>query len=182
MEKKSDADMAELTAVKAALMDALQKVAALEAKQTAAAAAGGAAVTEDQVPDEVADSIANKRIELRARARRVLGETDTDGKPLKLDGLSAKEIRRRVVAKAMPTTKLDGLSDETLTGMFLAVTNEGAQAARNDALAEAHRAAHPITERTDGDDDGDLDPRDALARRTGRNFERRASGESEVSR
>ena len=58
MEKKSDADMAELTAVKAALMDALQKVAALEAKQTAAAAAGGAAVTEEQVPDEVADSIA----------------------------------------------------------------------------------------------------------------------------
>lgn len=175
MEKKSDADAAELSAVKEALMNALTLVAQLEAKLAAANAATPAPVTEASVPDEVADAIASKRIVLRERARRVLGAE------AKLDGKSTKELHREVVARAMPTVKLDGLTDATVEGMFLAVTSDGATA-RNDALGAAHKAAHPSGERTDGADDEDLDPRAALAQRTHRHFEHRASGESETDR
>ena len=182
MEKKSDADTAALDALQKALQDALGQIAMWKAKAEAAASTAPT-VTEENVPDDVADSLVTKRGELRARALRVLGETDEKGQPLKLDGKSAKEIRRMTVAKALPTLTLDSLSDERIEGMFLAVTAEGTATARNDSLASAHRAAHPHTDRTDGDDEGDLDPSAALARRTQTNFERRRQGgESEATR
>ena len=135
MEKKGDADASELAAVKAALMDALQKVAALEAKQTAAAAAQPT-VTEAMVPDEVADALISKRLALRERAARALPAGT------KLDGKSAKELHRAVVAAKMSAMKLDGLSDATVEGMFLALTETAStETPRNDALGEAHRAA-----------------------------------------
>ena len=150
MEKKADSDGAELAAVKDALMKALQTVAGLEAKMAAASAATPAPVTEDMVPEEVQDSIAVKRGALRESAAKVLGAD------VKLDGLKADEIRRRVVAKALPTVKLDGLSADTVLGMYEAVT---AGAVRNDGLAAANAAANgrdpqnPAAVKTDGDDD-----------------------------
>lgn len=182
MTKKADADATELAAVKESLMNSLTLVAQLEAK-LAAASATKPVVTEEMVPDEVADSIARKRTDLHQRARRVLGDKEGDGKPLKLDGLSVAEIHRRTVAKARPEIKLDGLSTDTLAGMFLAVTSEGAAStARNDGLASAHRAAHgdDTNLRTDGDDD--LDPAAELNRNTQNTFERRSRGDKEGGR
>lgn len=156
MEKKGDTDASELAAVKAALMDALQKVAALEAKQTAAAAAQPT-VTEAMVPDEVADALVAKRLALRERAIRVLPAGT------KLDGQSAAQIHRTVVAAKMPAMKLDGLSDATVEGMFLALT----ETAHTDALAEVHRAATGHADGGNGgeDDDHDGTP-EGLRRRT----------------
>lgn len=129
VEKKCDADGAELAAVKDALMKALQTVAGLEAKMAAASAATPAPVTEDMVPEDVQDAIIAKRGTLRADAAKVLGAE------VKLDGLKADEIRKRVVAKALPNVKLDGLSADTLRGMYEAVV--AGAATRNDALAAA---------------------------------------------
>lgn len=160
MEKKADADGAELAAVKDALMKALQTVAGLEAKMAAASAATPAPVTEDMVPEEIQDSICVKRGALRESAAKVLGAD------VKLDGLKADEIRRKVVAKALPTVKLDGLSADTVLGMYEAVT--ATAATRNDGLAAANAAANgrdpknPAEVKTDGDED----PAAALRRRT----------------
>lgn len=152
VQKKADADGAELAAVKAALMDALQKVAALEAKM----AAVPPAVTEDMVPEEVQDAIATKRGVLLASARKVLGAE------VKLDGLKAGEIHRQVVAKAHPTMKLDGLSADTIRGMYEVVVASASE--RNDALgaARAPLGANAST-RTDAADDATPA---GLARRT----------------
>jgi len=156
VEKKCDADGAELAAVKDALMKALQTVAGLEAKMAAASAATPAPVTEDMVPEDVQDAIIAKRGTLRADAAKVLGAE------VKLDGLKADEIRKRVVAKALPNVKLDGLSADTLRGMYEAVV--AGAATRNDALAAARG---PLgneggTTRADADD---ATP-EGLARRT----------------
>lgn len=129
VEKKADADAGELAAVKAALMDALTKVAALEAKMAVSAAAEPAPVTEEMVPDDVADSIATKRTALRERAAAVLPSDPKAAGYVKLDGLSAVAIKRAVVAHAHPTMKLDGMKPETIDGMYLAIT-EGAIAAK----------------------------------------------------
>ena len=172
MVKKCDADAAELAGVKEALMKALQLTAQLEAKLAAANAATPAPVTEEQVPDDVADAITAKRIVLRDRARKVLGAE------VKLDGKSAKEIHRAVVTKARPELTLDGFSDATIEGMYLAITSD-TSTARNDGLANANRAAHgdDANTRTDGGEDDDLPPAAALARNTQNTFERRMSGE-----
>lgn len=134
MQAKCDADANELAAVKAALMDALQKVAALEAKTAAANAATPPPVSEDMVPEPVADSIAAKRLALWTDARKVLGPE------AKLDGLTAAQIRAAVVTKALPTVKLDGLSADTVDGMYRAAVAGASE--RNDALGAAHVAAN----------------------------------------
>jgi len=160
VQRKADADGAELAAVKGALMDALQKVAALEAKQAAASAAQPPAVTEEMVPEAVQDAICVKRGALRADAAKVLGAE------VKLDGLSADEIRKRVVAKAHPTVKLDGLSADTLRGMYEIVVATSTE--RNDALAAARAPLAPPATQGGGDtrtDAADGTPA-ALARRT----------------
>lgn len=125
----ADSASSELAAVKAALMDALQKVAQLEAKQVAASAATPV-VTEEMVPDEVADSLVSKRISLHDDARKVLGADE------KLDGLKPAAIRAKVIAKALPGLKLDGLSADTVEGMYRAAI-AGVTSARNDGLAHA---------------------------------------------
>lgn len=156
VQKKADADASELAAVKGALMDALQKVAAMEAKMAAASAATPAAVTEDMVPEEVQDAIASKRGALLTSARKVLGPE------VKLDGLKATEIHQRVVAKAHPSMKLDGLSADTIRGMYEVVVAPASE--RNDALsaARAPLGHQPPSTRTDADDATPL----GLARRT----------------
>lgn len=154
--KKADADGAELAAVKDALMGALQKVAALEAKQAAASAATPPAVTEEMVPEDVQDSILAKRGALVTQARAVLGAE------VKLDGLKADEIRRQVVAKAHPEMKLDGLSADTLRGMYEVVV--ASASTRNDALGAA-RAPLGAEDPTTRKDAADATPA-GLARRT----------------
>lgn len=145
VQKKADADATELAAVKGALMDALQKVAAMEAKMAAASAATPA-VTEDMVPEEVQDAIASKRGALLISARKVLGAE------VKLDGLKATEIHRKVVNHAHPTMKLDGLSADTIRGMYEVVVASASE--RNDALsaARAPLGHQPPSTRTDADD------------------------------
>lgn len=142
LEKKADADANELAAVKAALMDALQKVAAMEAKMTAAAAATPAApaITEEAIPEAVLDAAIEKRTALIESARKVLG-ADAD-----LKGKKPSEIKRAAIAKQMPTVKLDSLTVDTINGMFEAIvtvapaTSASAEK-RNDALAAANEAA-----------------------------------------
>lgn len=138
VEKKADADATELAALKALFEDAMKRLAALEGKP--------AAVTEDMVPEEVQDSIASKRGALLTSARKVLGAE------VKLDGLKADEIRRKVVTHAHPTMKLDGLSADTVRGMYEIVV--AAAAERNDALdaARSPLGHQPPSTRTDADD------------------------------
>lgn len=141
LEKKADADATELAAVKAGLMDALQKVAAMEARMAAdkAATPTTPAITEEAIPEEVLDSALVNRAALIESARKVLG-ADAD-----LKGKKPAEIKRAVVSKSLPTVKLDSLTADTLNGMFDAIVSLPATSAntehRNDALADAHAAA-----------------------------------------
>jgi hypothetical protein len=142
LEKKADADAAELGAVKAALMDALTKVASLEAKMAAASAAtpSAPAITEEAIPEEVLDSALVKRAALVESARKVLG-ADFDAK-----GKKPAEIKRAVIAKQMPNVKFDSLTADTVSGMFDAIVavvpaTSASTEQRNDALADAHAAA-----------------------------------------
>ena len=126
------AQQAQTEALQKGLGDALAQASA--AKQEAAAAkAAPAPVTEEQIPAAVLDAAIAKREALRADARRVLG-TDAD-----LAGKSPVEIKRAAVAKALPSVKLDALSEPVLDGMFAAVI-AGAASARNDALGKVHEA------------------------------------------
>lgn len=143
LEKKADADASELAAVKAALMDALQKVAAMEAKMAAAAAATPAApeITEEMVPEQVLDSAIEKRAALVESARKVLG-ADAN-----LKGKKTGEIKRAVITKQIPAVKLDSLTADTINGMFDAIVavvpaSSAKDEKRNDALAEANEAAN----------------------------------------
>lgn len=157
---KSDADLAELSAVKDALMKALQQVAAMEAKLAASAAAQPAPVTEEMVPEEVLDSALAKRAALVESARKVLGDS------VDLKGQKPSQIRRAVVAKVLPSVKLDSLSEDTITGMFVAAT----EAAASSHVAALHQdAAGEPAQRTDEDDD--LTPAQSLARRTHKHFD-----------
>ena len=82
---------------------------------------------------------------------------------VKLDGLlSTRKIHEAALAFAVPEVKLDGLSDERLVGMIEALAAGAKKAAaagrkadgsaRNDGLANAHRAAagDPNAPREDG--------------------------------
>jgi hypothetical protein len=168
--KKADAESAELTAVKEALMEALKKVAALEAKQVAGAAAAPPVVTEEMVPEAVADALAEKRAALRENARKVLGPE------VKLDGLKATEIHKLVVAKALPTVKLDNFDAKTVEGMYLASVSGAATTARADNLRGAHPGP-PVRTRNDAADDESEDdggdPAAALNARTHNRFDNR---------
>jgi len=151
------AQESELGAVKDALMEALKKVASLEAKIAVEEAAEAKPVTEDMVPEEVADALASKRLALRQRAAKVLGD-------VKLDGLKAHEIHKLVVAKALPSVKLDSLDAKVVEGMFVAATDGASDVARANSLRNAHPGA-PV-EHTDSRDDENLSPAAALAART----------------
>jgi hypothetical protein len=155
---------AKLAAAEEALKGAIGEIAALKAK-IAAEEKAETVVTEDMVPDEVADSIATKREALRADARAVLGAD------AKLDGLPRRKVHEQVIAKVLPSVKLDGLSDAHVEGMFTAAVTGAKTSTRADSL----RAAHPgVPEaRTDADDDGNLDPRAALNARTHNRFDTR---------
>jgi len=155
-DEESEGIAAELKATKEALMQALTTVAKLEAKLAAAEAVKpeAPAVTEEMVPEAVQDAIVAKRGALIERARRVLG------KEAKLDGLSAAEIHRQAVSKAHPALRLDGLSADTVQGMFaiLAAQHED-RAASVDQLG---RVLAPTSEQGDASAraDGQGEPAD----------------------
>lgn len=160
LEKKADADATELAAVKAGLIDMVQKIAALEAKLAASASADASepneAADEAAIPEAVLDAAIEKRASLIESARKVLGAAAD------LKGKKPAEIKRAVINKQMPTVKLDSLSADTITGMFDAIV-AGATASsanvekRNDALAAANAAAHDATKREDGEGETLLD-------------------------
>lgn len=154
MQKKTDGDAAVLDAMQKQVTDLLAQIAQLQANAKAAAAT--APVTEEQVPETVQDSIVEKRGALVERARVVLG-ADAD-----LKGKKATEIKRAVVAKAMPAFDakvLDAISAERLDGMFEAVT------VRNDALGDANAAAQGAPGEQQGEVRADADDSLAAAHR-----------------
>lgn len=145
----------QLDAANNALMDAMKTIAEMKAKLALAEAAKpeAPAVTEESVPEMVADSIVAKRLAkldaARSSARAIAPE-------VKLDGLmSPRKIHEAALAIAVPTVKLDGLSDDRVAGMVDAFAETAKKAGekggkrqdgkgheqRNDALANAHRAA-----------------------------------------
>lgn len=133
---------ASLDAASKALVDSVQVVAGIKAELAAAKSPAAKPVSEDDVPEAVQDSIVAKRGALLASAKAVLPAT------VKLDGLPAAEIRRQVVAHAMPTIKLDGLDEKTVGGMFLAVTAsaDAQQAQRADSQKALAGVAAPSAE------------------------------------
>lgn len=106
------------------LAEALKENAELKAAKASEAAKPAPEITEGMVPEAVQDAIVAKRGALREKAAKVLP------RDAKLDGLTAAEIRRRAVAHAHPTMKLDGLSDAFVEGVFESLVATVAQAAQ----------------------------------------------------
>lgn len=175
--QKKDADNAalveQLAALQKQLTDALTSAATLSAQvqamqATQAASTPGATddgAEGDMPSDEVLDAALARREALRADAATVLGK-DFDFK-----GKKPVEIKRAVVAKVLPTVKLDSVTADALDGMFRgAVAGARASTTRNDSLAAANAAAHGVTPggavRNDEDEDLAESLRARLAKKT----------------
>lgn len=143
-DKTAEVD-AKLEAASKALIEAAQTVASLQVQLAAAKAPEAKPVAEDDVPEAVQDSIAQKRLALRDRASAVLPST------VKLDGLTAAEIRAKTIAHALPAVKLDGLDAKTVAGMFHAVTEAAVvqRAQRDDSQKALADVATPTAEQAD---------------------------------
>lgn len=128
MVAKKDADeaYAAMEAKHVARIEALEKVVADMAKELATLKSEEAAeVTEADVPEKVADSIVEKRLARLDSARegaRLIAPA------VKLDGLmKPRAIQSAAIAAALPSVKLDGLSDDGVNGVFTGLV-EGARA------------------------------------------------------
>ena len=141
---------AQLDAANNALVEAMKTIATLKA-QLAVSEATKPEVTEENVPEMIADSIVAKRL-----AKLVSATTDAKlvAPAVKLDGLvSTRKVHEAALALVVPEMKFDGLTDDRVAGMFDALAATAKKAAekgekrqdsksvRNDALANAHRAA-----------------------------------------
>lgn len=119
MVPKKDADeaYAAMEAKHVARIAALEKVVADMAKELASLKAEeGAEVVESDVPEAVADSIVEKRL---ARLDSARSEARLIAPTVKLDGLlKPRAIHAAAIAIALPTLKLDGLSDDGVAGVF----------------------------------------------------------------
>jgi hypothetical protein len=73
------------------------------------------------------------RLDLESTARKVLGANE------KLDGLSEKDLKAKVVQKVYPSAQLAGKSDDYLQARFDAALESVSGEARNDANAEARQ-------------------------------------------
>ena len=135
----------ELSATKTALIEVTKKLAALEVQIAAEEKAEAPAVTEDDVPEAVQDSIVAKRGVLLSTAKSVLPTT------VKLDGLKAAEIKRAVVTHVHPTIKLDGLGADTIEGLYLGATAAHASQAakRTDSQRALADVAAPSSDQAD---------------------------------
>lgn len=143
---------AQLDAANAALMEAMKTCAALKAQLVVAESTKMPEVTEEMVPEAVADSIVSKRLATLDAAR---SDARTIAPEAKIDGLlSPRKIHEAAIKAVSPEMKLDGLSDDRVAGMFDAlkvgaekakkaekVDGKSDRSARNDGLANAHRAA-----------------------------------------
>ena len=145
---------AQLDAANNALMEAMKTIAMLKA-QLAVTEATKPEITEENVPEMIADSIVAKRLAKLDAARegaRLIAPA------AKLDGLMiARKIHEAAIAVALPTLKLDGLSDDGVNGVFVGQVEAAKKAGekrqdgkgqdsrqdgrtvRNDALGAAHR-------------------------------------------
>jgi len=128
MVAKKDADeaYAAMEAKHVARIGALEKVVADMAKELAALKAEESSeVSEADVPEAVADSIVSKRLARLDSARegaRLIAPA------VKLDGLmKPRAIQSAAIAIALPSVKLDGLSDDGVNGVFTGLV-EGARA------------------------------------------------------
>lgn len=145
-----------IAALEAALADAMRSNAELKAQLEAMKPASPEVEVEleDSLPPAVQDSIAVKRLRLLAGVRAVCGdETRTDG-------VSSADLRRAVVVKAFPSVKLDGLDTRAVAALADAALDAASTSSRSHALASAHPGAPRA------DSLSDLDPADALRRRT----------------
>lgn len=152
MVPKKDADaMAAQGAAKLAAMEAL--IAQLTKEIAELKSSMAAPATEEDVPETIADSIVAKRLAKLDAARegaRLIAPA------VKLDGvMTPRKIHEAAIAVALPTLKLDGLSDDGVSGVFVGQVEAARKAAekgnrsdsntsratRNDALGNAHRAA-----------------------------------------
>lgn len=137
-QKKTDADAAIIEQMMKQAADMMSVCAKLQAQIQATAEQPSA-----EPSPEVLDSMLAERETLITSARKVLGAD------AKLTGKPATEIKRLVVAKALPRVDAAKLTAERLDGMFEAITAAEPDAQpradgvpRNDALAAANDAAH----------------------------------------
>ena len=145
---------AQLDAANDALMEAMKTIATLKA-QLAVSEATEPKITEESVPEEIADSIVARRL-----AKLVSATTDARviAPAVKLDGLvSTRKVHEAALSAVVPEMKFDGLTDDRVAGMFDAFATTAKKAAeksektrsdsntsrtvRNDALGNAHRVA-----------------------------------------
>ena len=157
---------AQLDAANAALMEAMKTIAVLKAQLVVAESAEAPAVTEESVPEMVADAIVERRLAKLDAAR---SDARVIAPEVKLDGLlSTRKIHEAAIKSVSPEMKLDGLSDDRVAGMFDALKlgaekvkkadskdgkdgkNDG-KGARNDGLAAAHKIAAIDPNATDDD-------------------------------
>jgi len=142
---------AKLEAVQSALTDALKSAAVASAALAAKEAVEPAPVTEENVPEEVQDAIAVKRLKLHEDARKVLG---ADAELPK----TTKGIHEAVIKLRMPEKKLDGMSEVVRLAHFDALVATATAAPpkrRNDGLAALNAGIRQNAEeaaRADGDD------------------------------
>ena len=154
---------AQLDAANSALMEAMKTIAVLKAQLVVAESAEAPEVTEESVPEMVADAIVEKRLAKLDAAR---SDARVIAPEVKLDGLlSTRKIHEAAIKSVSPEMKLDGLSDDRVAGMFDALKigaekvaksktdgkNDG-KGARNDGLAAAHKIA-AIDPNASADDD-----------------------------
>lgn len=138
------------------LTDSLTTAATISAQLQAKSAVTPPPAEGEMPSDEVLDAHLARREQLRADAAAVLGK-DFDFK-----GKKPADVKRAVVAKVLPTVKLDGLDEKVIEGMFRGAVAGASANVRNDALAAANNAAANPATRTDADDD----LADALRKRT----------------
>jgi hypothetical protein len=174
--EKKDADLAgELDKVSKALTEALTQVATLKA-QMAAQSATAPAPTDAPPADEAAmEAALDAREALRADALLVLGESDDTRKAVR--GKRAREVHELVVKSALPETKLDGLPDATVAGMYTAVVAGRKRATESLGAVNAATNGAPAGDagaRTDAADDSD--PAAKAKARLGNMWKRPASG------
>lgn len=123
--KDADAAYAAMEAKHVAMAKTLEGLLADATKVIAELKAGESAeVVEADVPEAVADSIVSKRL---ARLDSAREGARLVAPAVKLDGLlKPRAIHAAAIAAAMPEMKLDGLSDDGVAGVFVALV-EGAK-------------------------------------------------------
>ena len=176
MVPKKDADQeaakhtAMIASLKALLAEATKRIAELEAGESAE-------ITEEDVPESVADSIVVKRlakvdaarVEAKIVAPAVVLETKMDGASVATPILKIRAIHEAALKIAAPTFKCDGRTDDAVAGAF-AVALDAARARQvkradgarrgSEVLTPSHEQAEEIA-RQEKEDGASFDPIEA---------------------